>query len=309
MYVFIHFFVSLCNFAFEPKPKATMTPIIKNREGKIMQVARPGEISKKANPELFADVLKEMKDSGKITSVETYPEENVRAALGPSASQIKRPSRISKRLKASGRGRNNPRKGLKNACASDYIPYPVASATGWNQLRGKNPVIGFYILFAIDSGLRTSDLQGMEYADFVGKQAGDILRIQETKTGLVRDIRLTRSVIEAFAVLYAWYVKRNGGEFINDYIFLSQKKMIYTTVSLNRILKKIFSGTVGGNISTHSLRKTFGRTFFERANAKGLDGLTYLNEIFGHASHAITRRYLGLTKAEIADSYILMDER
>jgi len=274
-----------------------MTPIVKTRDGKIMQVARPGEISSK-NPEAIETDLQDLKANGTIKPLAPVYDNHIKN------SSVKRASRRSKRLAAS--GRVNVRKGLKGVQA-DYIPYPVASATGWNLLRGKNPIIGFYILFAIDSGLRTSDLQSMVYSDFKGKAAGDILRIQETKTGKIRDIRLTRAVVDAFAVLYAWYIKRSG-IFTDDYIFLSQKKMTFTTISLNRILKKIFSGTVAGNISTHSLRKTFGRTFYERANAKGLDGLTYLNEIFGHASHAITRRYLGITKAEIADSYIIMDE-
>ena len=56
------------------------------------------------------------------------------------------------------------------------------------------------------------------------------------------------------------------------------------------------------NISTHSLRKSGARFIWEEFN-KSDESLIKLSMVLNHSSSAITRRYLGITKEEIADIY------
>lgn len=61
------------------------------------------------------------------------------------------------------------------------------------------------------------------------------------------------------------------------------------------------------NLSTHSLRKTFGRHIYECTNGNGEMALVMLSELFNHSNISITKRYLGLRKKEILRCYDLLD--
>lgn len=276
-----------------------MTPIIKDRNGKIQKIDPPRETGKKLfKVNSSAEMVHMLDGSVKAAVIPLGHTEQADKKTNP---------RLSKRL-FKGKGHANPRKGLLGACAADYIPYNIAMTTGQNLLTsGKNPIIGAYIILSVNTGLRTSDVQNLMYSDFIGKKHGDVIRIQEKKTKKTREIPVNNAIVESFAILYKWYLSQNDGKFTDDFIFLSQKNMIYTTYSLNRILKGLF-GNIVRNVSTHSLRKSFSREVYERANRKGADGLSKLNKILGHSNHSITLRYIGITKEEIADCYLSLDE-
>ena len=59
------------------------------------------------------------------------------------------------------------------------------------------------------------------------------------------------------------------------------------------------------NISTHSLRKTFGRRVYENNN-ESERALMLLSEIYNHTNLKLTRTYLGLKQQEIDDVYLNM---
>ena len=81
--------------------------------------------------------------------------------------------------------------------------------TGQNLLTsGKNPIIGFYIILSVNTGLRTTDIQNIMYSDFVSKKHGDIIRIQEKKTGKTRKISVNNAICESFKILLAWYLSQ-----------------------------------------------------------------------------------------------------
>ena len=72
-------------------------------------------------------------------------------------------------------------------------------------------------------------------------------------------------------------------------------------------IKKRYNLKTVKNISSHSLRKTFGRHIYERADSNGEVALAMLSELFNHSNIAITKRYLGLRKEEIMQCYDLLD--
>ena len=57
------------------------------------------------------------------------------------------------------------------------------------------------------------------------------------------------------------------------------------------------------NISSHTLRKTFGRRVYNNNN-ESEKALIYLSEMFNHTSLAVTRLYLGIRQEELNEIYM-----
>jgi len=74
---------------------------------------------------------------------------------------------------------------------------------------------------------------------------------------------------------------------------------------LNTIFKTIKSkyNLKVGNFSTHSLRKTFGREVFNKAGTNAELALVKLSQLFNHSSVMVTRRYLGILRDELLQTY------
>ena len=91
--------------------------------------------------------------------------------------------------------------------------------------------------------------------------------------------------------------------------FLSRKKVVYSVQRINVRLKEIKAkyGIKVEHLSTHSLRKTFGRKVVESAGENSEMALIKLSEIFNHTSPMITRRYLGLRQEELEEVYNILN--
>jgi integrase len=174
--------------------------------------------------------------------------------------------------------------------ASDYINFDTALNKGLKLLEDpKRNKLGLYILVAIYTGLRTGDIQGLRFEDFDSEQ----LIIQEKKTGKIRNIKINDQLKKV--------IQRQQGKGL---IFVSQKNTVFRTQSLNRMLKQTFNHlSKRENISTHSLRKSFGRRVYD-TNGQSEHSLIKLSEIFGHSSIQLTRIYLGLKQEELNEVYM-----
>ncbi|MBS1589532.1 MAG: hypothetical protein JST52_07960 [Bacteroidetes bacterium] len=71
----------------------------------------------------------------------------------------------------------------------------------------------------------------------------------------------------------------------------------------NSLLKFSKNPNLSYIVSSHFMRKTFGRRVWEN-NHRSEESLIKLSEVFGHSNIAITRRYLGIRQEEIADVYL-----
>jgi integrase len=181
---------------------------------------------------------------------------------------------------------------------SDYIDFNDAMRVGNDILwHGRQPQVGFYIILSVNCGRRVSDVLKFKHSDLIGRKVGDVLQIREQKTGKVVDITLNATVIEAYQ-----YLTRRMKCKHNEYIFLSQKGGVFYTTTINRMLKRVFAG-YAPVISSHSLRKSFGRHVYNQLG-KNEDALVYLSELFNHSSLAVTRKYLGIRKQELANIYL-----
>ncbi len=127
--------------------------------------------------------------------------------------------------------------------------------------------------------------------------------ITEKKTKKHRKITINEDL--------ARYIKstfeRIKPEHLDDFVFVSQKKTVYSIQRLNVLFKEFrdkYNLNVK-NMSCHSLRNGFGSEHYKRGN-KSENMLIQLSIIFNHSSTAITRRYIGITDQHIAETYELL---
>ena len=176
---------------------------------------------------------------------------------------------------------------------SDYIDFDKCLNTGRRLINSdKKSVIGLYIIVSIYTGLRISDVLRLKWSDLMKED----LVIKEKKTKKLRTIKINSTI---HSVLSKFNL--NGED---DFIFKSQKGSVFSIQQINRVLKEIFSTESKHlNISSHSLRKSFGRRVYENNN-ESEKSLVYLSELFNHTSLSITRKYLGIRQEELNDIYM-----
>lgn len=172
---------------------------------------------------------------------------------------------------------------------STYLDFDKAQGKGLRLIRtGENPTFGLLVIAGINLGLRIGDLLSLTYNDL----RQDVVTIVEKKTGKKRQLRVNQNIHSAME-----YFKEENGAFN---AFRSQKGTVYSSQQVNRLMKQHFKGP---NITSHSLRKTFGRQVWNN-NQQSEKALLYLSEVFNHTSVAITKKYLGLRQEELDDIYL-----
>ncbi len=185
---------------------------------------------------------------------------------------------------------------------ADYIEYDHALNKGKSLLNDpKKNIIGFYIIYSINVGLRVSDVLKLKHSEIIDLSVGDEILLTEQKTGKSRVITVNNEVINAYQKLTG-ILKANGRYDENGYVFVSQKGGVYSYKSIDRILKEIFRNKKL-QISSHSLRKSFARRFYEQNN-RSEHSLMLIGEAFNHSSLRITKKYLGLRKEEVKNIYL-----
>jgi integrase len=171
-----------------------------------------------------------------------------------------------------------------------YLDFDKAQQTGLKLIRTQqNPTAGLLIVVGINLGLRISDLLSLTY----GELRKDSIQIIEGKTKKKRKLTMNDNIKTA--------IKYFDEAAFNDsfHAFRSQKATVYSNKHVNRLLSQYFKGD---RVSSHSLRKTFGRRVWDNNN-QSESALMYLSEIFAHKDIATTRKYLGIRQEQIDDIY------
>lgn len=183
---------------------------------------------------------------------------------------------------------------VKNSVTtSDYLNFDSTLNKAMKIIKNdKNYKLGFLIVFGINAGLRISDILKLKHEDL----KNDSISLTESKTNKKRAIRLNDNIKRAYSLLLERDSESSG------YVFLSNQNTVYSIQYVNRELKSIL-GTKNLAISSHSLRKTFGRAVYLNNN-ESEKALLYLSELFNHSSLAITKRYLGIRQEELDDIYM-----
>lgn len=147
-------------------------------------------------------------------------------------------------------------------------------------------------------GLRISDLLTLKWNMLLDC---DNFLITEKKTSKKRTIRINSDFQKHIKDCYSALKIKDS----NQYCFISRKRTVYSIQRINVKFKEIRSkyNLKIEHISSHSLRKTFGRKVIENAGENSEMALIKLSELFNHSSPQITRRYLGIRQEELMEVY------
>lgn len=154
-----------------------------------------------------------------------------------------------------------------------------------------------YALFVmgINTALRISDLLSLKWEnvyDFDRKKYFSHIDITEQKTKKHASVLINKHCCDALEKLR----KESRPQSSQEYVFYSKNNK-FCHISRNRayhIIKNAANiNKIEGNISCHSLRKTFGYHAWQKGTPSAL-----IMEIYNHSSIEITKRYLSIKQDE-----------
>ena len=193
---------------------------------------------------------------------------------------------------------------VKNSnTTSDYIEWDSAINLVHRLFRDGDYRMSLLVGCGIFFGLRISDTLRLTWKMLLDDSSFEII---EKKTQKRREVRINANFQKHINDYFNALEIRDQSE----YCFISRKKRVYSVQRINVLLKDIkkkYNLKSVKNISSHSLRKTFGRHIYERADSNGEVALAMLSELFNHSNIVVTKRYLGLRKEEIMGCYDLLD--
>ena len=181
---------------------------------------------------------------------------------------------------------------------ADYLQWSEAMNLIRKLAKDGNYKISLLIAIGCFTGLRISDILALRWKQILDAAE---FTITERKTGKQRTIRLNKELQEYIKDCYK-HIQPLG---IKAPILVSQKGTVFTVQRINVILKELkrkYRLKIK-HFSCHSLRKTFGRQVYNMNSDNAELALVKLMELFNHSSVAITKRYLGLRKEEILETY------
>ena len=193
---------------------------------------------------------------------------------------------------------------LKNSnTTADYIEWNTAVNLVHRLFKDGNYQMSLLIGCGIFFGLRISDILQLSWGMLLDDSSFQVI---EKKTQKRREVRINKGFQKHIWDCFNALMITDKSE----KCFKSRERRVYSIQRINMILKDIkkkYGIKSVKNFSTHSLRKTFGRHIYERADSNGEMALVMLSELFNHSNIAITKRYLGLRKEEIMQCYDMLD--
>lgn len=186
---------------------------------------------------------------------------------------------------------------------ADYIEWNTAVNLVHRLYKDKDYKMSLLIGCGIFFGLRISDILQLSWDMLLDDSSFQLI---EKKTQKRREVRINKGFQKHIWDCYNALLITDKSE----KCFKSRERRVYSIQRINVLLKDIkkkYGIKSVKNFSTHSLRKTFGRHVYERADSNGEMALVMLSELFNHSNIAITKRYLGLRKEEIMGCYDLLD--
>ena len=193
---------------------------------------------------------------------------------------------------------------LKNSnTTADYIEWNTAVNLVHRLFKDGNYQMSLLIGCGIFFGLRISDILQLSWDMLLDDSSFQVI---EKKTQKRREVRINKGFQKHIWDCFNALMITDKSE----KCFKSRERRVYSVQRINMILKDIkkkYGIKSVKNFSTHSLRKTFGRHVYERADSNGEMALVMLSELFNHSNIAITKRYLGLRKEEIMQCYDMLD--
>lgn len=159
------------------------------------------------------------------------------------------------------------------------------------------------IIMGVHTALRISDLLRLTWDDvydFNTQHFHSHIRITEKKTGKSKSVALNKEIIRALKLFADSTQKQGSGRSL----FESNRKTraAISRIQAYRLIREAAEVIrLQGQISCHSLRKTFGY----HAWKKGVSPVVIM-DIYNHTSFDVTRRYLGVCQDDRDKVYMSM---
>ncbi|MCM1265991.1 MAG: tyrosine-type recombinase/integrase [Candidatus Gastranaerophilales bacterium] len=150
-------------------------------------------------------------------------------------------------------------------------------------------------VFGTNSGLRISDILGLNIKDVKNKQYVEVI---EKKTKKYKKIKLNKKLQD---LIKKYLVLREKTYSITDDepLFIGKKHCRLDRSQVYRFINDVCRELkISINAGTHTMRKTFGYHHYKQFNDVAL-----LQKIFNHSSPSITMRYIGIAQEELDESY------
>lgn len=170
------------------------------------------------------------------------------------------------------------------------------------QIASRNKML---FLIGVNVGLRASDLMQLRWSyfykdDMTFKKSYVLQPKKQKKTGKFVEIFFNKTVKKAVEN----YVSEYPVEDLNGYLFKSRKgDNPITERGLWKIIVDVAEDAgIEKNVGSHSLRKTWARTIYDRAEDKS-DALVMLQECLRHSDSLTTLRYIAIMDEEKKDMY------
>lgn len=144
-------------------------------------------------------------------------------------------------------------------------------------------------VLGLNSGLRVSDIVGLNVSDVVDKTHITIIekKTQKRKSFYIND--KLKKVLKSFTK------NRN----LDEPLFIGKQGRRLNQRQVYRFLIDACNKIgIKSKVSTHTMRRTFGYHHYQQYK-----DIVILQQIFNHSSPRITRMYLGITQDEIDFSY------
>lgn len=186
---------------------------------------------------------------------------------------------------------------------ADYLEWNQAMNLIRNLFNDQNYKMSLLISFGSFWGLRISDILSLKWEQIIEK---DEFILIEKKTKKCREIKINAQLKQH---ILDCYIKIRP-QTLDEYIFISQKGNVYSIQRINVILKglKTTYNLKIQHLSSHSLRKGFGREVFNRSVKENNAELAIvkLSQLFNHSNSSITRRYIGISQKELLETYDIL---
>lgn len=151
-------------------------------------------------------------------------------------------------------------------------------------------------VFGTNTGLRISDILGLNVESVKNKQYVDII---EKKTKKYKRIKLN-SKLQSLIRMYLVERDKMYSVTGDEPLFVGKKHCRLDRSQVYRFLNYACEQlNISVNVGTHTMRKTFGYHHYKQFNDVAL-----LQKIFNHSSPAITMRYIGIAQEELDESYV-----
>ena len=141
--------------------------------------------------------------------------------------------------------------------------------------------------FGINTGLRVSDILGLNVEDVEGK---NYVEIKEKKTGKYKRFPLNAK-LKALIKDYLMNERCKSYSLAeNEPLFLGKKHCRLDRSQVYRFLNEACKRLgITANVGTHTMRKSFGYHFYKKYN-----DIVLLQKILNHSSPAMTLKYIGV---------------